>query len=159
MKKALFIAAILFGGSSVHTFAQNNLLNTVASAAGAVKTVQKISNVAATAKEISGVLSKTLGLNTAQNGKLMNIFTKHITGTNSISSLANSNMASYASKLLGINTGTLSSLKTLMTAAQYAKLLGLGGSKGSTSSLLGALSGGNNLSTGAASVLSSLLLK
>ena len=159
MKKVLIIAALLAGGSNMHTFAQNNLLNTVAAASGAVKTVQKISNVASTAKEISNALSKTLGLDLTQNNKLVNTFTKHITGTNSIASLANSNMASYASKLLGINTGTLNSLKTIMTAAQYAKLLGLGGSKGTTSSLLGALSGGNNLSSGAASVLSSLLLK
>ena len=158
MKKTLIVTALLLGGN-VYTFSQGNLLNTVSAATKTVKTVQKISNVAATAKEISGVLGKTLGLDLTQNNKLTNIFTKHITGTNGIASLANSNMASYASKLMGINTSTMGSLKTLLTAAQYAKLLGLGGSKGTTSSLLGAMTGGNNLSSGAASVLSSLLLK
>lgn len=159
MKKIILITALAcFGGTA--SFAQNNILNTVANAAGAVKTVQKISNVASAAKEISGTLTNTLGLTKLQNSKLVNIFTKHITGTNAISSLANSNVTSYASKLLGLNTTTLGSLKTLLTVSQYAKLLGLGKNTGSGGgSLVNALSGGNNLSTGALSVLSSLLMK
>lgn len=160
MKKILFIAALAIGGGSLHSYAQSNILNTVANASGAIKTVQQISNVASAAKEISGTLTKTLGLTSLQNTKLLSVFTKHITGTNGIASLAKSNVTSYATKLLGLNTGTLNSLKTIMTAAQYAKLLGLGPKSGSTGgSLLNALSGGNNLSTGAMSVLSSLLMK
>ncbi|RQO30347.1 hypothetical protein DBR32_12310 [Taibaiella sp. KBW10] len=158
MKKVILIAVLaLFGATA--SFAQSNILNTVANAAGAVKTVQKIGNVASAAKEISSTLTNTLGLSKLQNSKLVNIFTKHITGTNAISSLANSNITTYAAKLLGLNTGTLGSLKTLLTVSQYAKLLGLGGSSSGGGSLLNALSGGNNLSTGAASVLGSLLMK
>src|SRR5690606_30231952 len=97
-------------------------------------------------------------LDNAQKSSLTGIFTDYITGTNSINSLANSNMSQYAAKLAGLNTETLGKMNGIMNAAQYAKLLGLGGSSKSSTSLLKNLVGGQDLTPDAMSVLAGLLL-
>lgn len=121
-----------------------------------LQTIQTVSNVVNTAQEISNVLSGTLGMDNKQKSSLTGLLTDYITGTNSIAGLAKTNVKDYGVKLAGLNTGTLGKLKNIMTAAQYAKMLGLGKSKNSIS-LLGGLTGGNNLSKDAVNVLSGLL--
>jgi len=153
MKKLLLILSTVFAFTLVQTSCgtTNNLSNTI-------KTVQKINNISKTASTLSNVLSNTLDLDNAQKSSLTGIFTDYITGTNSINSLANSNMSQYAAKLAGLNTETLSKMKGIMNAAQYAKLLGLGGSSKSSTSLLKNLVGGQDLTPDAMSVLAGLLL-
>lgn len=119
--------------------------------------ISKIANIAATASEIANVLGPTLGLNTSQKSATSSIISDYIGGTNNIASLFNTDKKSYLSQLTSLNSGTLGKLKTVFTAAQYAKLLGLGGKKSSASSLVSNLSGGNTLSSGAVSVLTGLL--
>jgi len=155
MKKVLMIAALAIATPAVIT--STTSCGSMSKTAGAVNAVSKIGNIAATASEISGVLGQTLGLDQAQKSSVTGVFNDYISGTNGIASLANT--ASYASKLSSLNTGVLGKLKGIFTAAQYAKMLELGGNKsGGIGSLLGGLTGGNSLSTGAASVLGGLLL-
>lgn len=124
----------------------------------AIQTISKVSNILATAKQISGVLGSTLGLGGDQQSTLTDIFSNYIGNTNSIASLAQSNLKSYAKKLTSFNKGTLGKIKNILTVAQYARLLGLGGKNTSRESLLSGLKGGNTLSSDATSVLSGLLL-
>lgn len=152
MKKIIFITAAIFSLSlfSMSCGTTNSIGNTI-------QTVKKINDIAGTARNLSGVLSSTLGLDNAQKSSMTGILTDYITGTNGISSLASSNINDYARKLSGLNTNTLGKLKGLMTIAQYSKLLGLGGKSKSTDSLVKNLIGGSDLSTDALSVLSGLL--
>lgn len=128
----------------------------ISSAVNTIQTIQKVSNIAGTANEISGVLSSTLGMYNNQKTSLTGILTDYITGSNAISGLAKTNIKDYGAKLVGLNTGSLGKMKSIMTVAQYTKLLGLGKSKNS-SNMLSNLTGGSSLSNDAKSVLGGLL--
>lgn len=126
--------------------------------ASTIHSINKVANVAATAGEIANVLGKTLGLNGSQKSSVLNIFTDYIGQTNGIASLFNSNKSKYVDQLLGINSGVLGKLNGILTVAQYAKLLGLGGKGASSGSLLDGLVGGKSMSSNATNVLGGLLL-
>jgi len=158
MKKILLVAFLALGATQVQAQNLGDIANTI-------QTIQKVNNVASTAKNIANTLKLALGLNKGQNNKLTNIFSSYLKNTNSISNLANSDMAAYGAKLAGFNTNTIGQIKGVLTAAQYAKLLGLGGNNnnaGSAANLLsglGALSGKNtnNTSDNTMNIISSLL--
>ena len=158
MKRVILASTMLIGlALMIGAFSS---CSTLGGASGnAVQTVNKVSNIAQTAQEISGVLGGTLGLNGTQKSSVTSIVSNYIGNTNGIASLASTDKASYAKQLLNFNQGTLGKLKGVLTAAQYAQMLGLGGSKsGTQSSLVSALSGGSSLSSDAKSVLGGLLL-
>lgn len=159
MKKILLVAFLALGTAQVQ--AQN-----IGDIANTIQTIQKVNNVASTAKNIANTLKLALGLNKGQGNKLTNIFSSYLKNTNGIANLANSDMATYAAKLAGFNTNTIGQIKGVLTAAQYAKLLGLGNSSnnnaGSAASLLsglGALSGKNtdNTSDNTMNIITGLL--
>jgi len=158
MKKLLLAATLLLGApamtaslSSCSTLLKGVDVNNL-------QRIGKVANVIGTANEITGVLGNTLGLNSNQNASLTDVFTNYINNTNDIASLAGMYPKSYAKELLGLNKGVLGKLEGILTAAQYAKLLGLGGQGASKSSLLDSLTGGRSLSSDATNVLSGLLL-
>lgn len=152
--KKLILAVALLAAAPVYSNAQSldNIVNTL-------NTVNKVNNAAKTAKELSSTLKSALGLSSKQQVNLASTFTKYIKNTNGIAKLANSDAATYAAKLAGINTNTLNSVKSILTAAQYAKLLGLTGGNASSSALSTAanLLGGNKSNTSsAASILNNI---
>src|SRR5699024_4905496 len=113
---------------------------------------------ASTAKQIANVLGINLGLSNNQQSSVTDILSNYIKGTNGIASLANTNKASYAKKLTSLNKGALGKINDVLTVAQYAKLLGIGGKSPSNKSLLRGFKGSDNLSSSAVNVLSGLLL-
>lgn len=153
MKKFLFLPLALFALPIIHTSC-----STTSKITQTIKTVQMVNDIAGTSKNLSGVLSNTLGLDNAQKSSLTGVLTDYITGTNGIHSLASSDIAQYGKKLGALNTNALGKLKGIMTAAQYAKMLGLGGSSKSSDSFMKNLVGGESLTPSAMSVLSGLLL-
>lgn len=158
MKKLIMAAFLLTGAPALMTSMSSCSTTQSLGGGNTIQTVEKVANVLATAKEISGVLGNTLGLNNNQQSSLTNVFSNYIGGTNGIASLANTNMKSYTQKLTSLNKGTLGKISNILTVAQYAKLLGIGGKGASKTSLLSGLTGGSSLSSGATSVLSGLLL-
>jgi len=157
MKKIILAATLILGAPvMMASFSSCSVLN--AANGNSIQAIGKVANIANTAQEIAGVLGNTLGLNGQQKTSVTDIFTNYIGNTNGIASLFNSNKASYAKQLLNLNKGTLGKLNGILTAAQYAKLLGIGSNSNSLSSLIGGLSGGNSLSSDAKSVLGGLLL-
>lgn len=153
MKKLLFVSFALLSVPMIHTSC--GVTNSISQS---IKTIQMVNDIAGTAKNISSVLSNTLGLDNAQKSSMTGVITDYITGTNGIHGLASTDISQYAKKLGSLNTNTLGKLKGIMTAAQYAKMLGLGGSSKSSDSFLKNLVGGESLTPSAMSVLSGLLL-
>lgn len=147
MKKVFVIAALALGTPAMVASVSS------CSVVKSLNTVKQISNIAGTAGEIANALGGTLGLSSGQKSSLTGIFSDYITGTNGIAGLSG---GKYLKQLGSLNSGTMGKLQGLLTAAQYMKLLNLGGGKSNTSSLLSNL--GGNLSGEAASVLSGLLL-
>lgn len=157
MKKIILASALLLGAPIMMTSVSScSVLN--GGSGNTIQSIAKVANIAKTAGEISNVFGNTLGLNSQQKSSVTDIFTDYIGNTNGIASLFSSNKSSYAKQLLSLNKGTLGKLNNVLTAAQYAKLLGLGGKGSSLSSLIGGFSGGNALSGDAKSVLGGLLL-
>jgi hypothetical protein len=156
--KKLILAAFLLAGAPALMTSMSSCSTTQSLGGNTFQTVEKVANVLATAKEISGVLGNTLGLNNNQQSSLTNVFSNYIGGTNGIASLAKTNLKSYTQKLTSLNKGALGKMSNILTVAQYAKLLGIGGKGASKTSLLNGLTGGSSLSSGATSVLSGLLL-
>lgn len=157
MKKIILAAALILGTPvMVASFSSCSVLN--GANGNTIQAIGKVANIAGTAQEIAGVLGNTLGLNGQQKTSVSDIFTKYIGNTNGIASLFSSNKSSYAKQLLNLNKGTLGKLSGILTAAQYAKLLGIGGNSSSLGNLISGLSGGNTLSSDAKSVLGGLLL-
>lgn len=158
MKKIILASALILGAPAMmSSFSSCSVLNGAANG-NTIQAIGKVANIAKTAQEISGILGNTLGLSGQQKNSVTDIFTDYIGNTNGIASLFSSNKSSYAKQLLNLNKGTLGKLNNILTAAQYAKLLGLGGKSNSLSSLIGGLSGGSSLSNDAKSVLGGLLL-
>ena len=158
MKKFFVATAILLSTSIIVSSVSSCGITKGGNSLGSIQTISKVANVVSTAKQIANVLAPTLGLNTNQKSSITDIFSDYIGGTNNIASLANTNKKSYARKLLSLNKGTLGKINNVLTVAQYAKLLGLGGKNDSKSALLDGLVGGDSLSKSATNVLSGLLL-
>lgn len=158
MKKLILASALLLSAPVIMTSTSSCSILNAGNSTNAIQAVNKVANVAATAGEIASVLGKTLSLNGSQKSSVLNIFTDYIGQTNGIASLFKSNKTSYAQQLLGINSGVMGKLNGILTVAQYAKLLGLGGKGSSTTSLLNGLVGGKSMSGSAANVLGGLLL-
>lgn len=157
MKRVILASAFILGTTLM--MGAFSSCSTLGGASGnAIQTVTKVANIAQTAQQIANVLGGTLGLNGGQKTSVTDIVSSYIGNTNGIASLASTDKASYARQLLNFNKGTLGKLKGVLTAAQYAQMLGLGGKGSSASSLVSGLSGGSSLSSDAKSVLGGLLL-
>lgn len=150
MKKLVFLAILATAGLSV-----NNVQAQQLDVLKTVQTINKVNNAAKTAKTLANTLKTTLGLSKTQEVSVISTLTKYIKSTNAISKLANSNATQYAAQLAGINTNTLNTLKTILTATQYSKMLGLGKSSNGLASLFGNTTNSSNAA--AMNVLGGLL--
>lgn len=132
MKKTILIFSIALGASTA--FAQTSLtskLNQAAKTATATnnQATQVVTttagNYVSQASKIATTLNSALSLTNTQKPQVASIVTDYLKSKAGLSSLATSNASAYTSKLTSLNSGMLSKMKGVLTAVQYAKLLGL----------------------------------
>ena len=84
-------------------------------------------------------LNPALSLTKEQQPKVLTAVTEFLKGKSEILNLAKSNKTQYSSKLGELTNGLLAKLKTVLTAAQYTKLLGLKPSTNNATNVLSQL--------------------
>lgn len=132
--KKLLIAVTLISFLALPAFSQSVLDQ--AKTAGQVLEVLPISDVSGTANKLLGLLKPKLALSDPQGPKVTGLLTDFLTAKSGILSLAKSNPTEYTSKFTGIKDKLFNGLKTVLSAAQYTKLLGLKPKTSSASNLL-----------------------
>lgn len=120
MKKTILTLAIALGAAT--TFAQTSLTSKLSKAASAATTA---SNYATQASAISTKLNSALALTSTQKPQVASIVTDYLKSKANLSSLATTDASAYTSKLTSLNSGMMAKMKSVLTAVQYAKLLGL----------------------------------
>jgi hypothetical protein len=117
-------------------FSQTTLQKTQSAVA---TTNAKTSSLGASAQDIMTKLTPALSLTAVQKPKVLAAVTSFAKDKSQILSLATSDKAAYASKFANLQGGLFKKLKTTLTAAQYAKFLGLKPSTANTANALTAL--------------------
>lgn len=120
MKKTILTLAIALGAAT--TFAQTSLTSKLSKAASTATTA---SNYATQASAISTKLNSALALTSTQKPQVASIVTDYLKSKANLSSLATTDASAYTSKLTSLNSGMMAKMKSVLTAVQYAKLLGL----------------------------------
>lgn len=125
--KILFLAiALTVTGSAA--FSQS-LLKKAESIASSNKvstaSLPSLSNIGSVKDAIMSKLTPALGLTAVQKPAVSTDITDYLKNKASIMPLADTNKPAYASKSSGLISGLAGKLKTALTAAQYAKFLGL----------------------------------
>ena len=132
MNKTILTLAIALGATTA--FAQTSLTSklnqatktaTTANTQAAKTVTTTASNYASQASKIATTLNSALSLTNTQKPQVSSIVTNYLKSKAGLSSLATTNASAYTSKLSGLNSGMLSKMKGVLTAVQYAKLLGL----------------------------------
>jgi len=82
-------------------------------------------NVKSLTSGIMGKLGPALALTAIQKPKVLDAVTGFLNKKSGIINLMTSDKAQYAAKLAGLNTDFLGKMKVILTATQYAQLLGL----------------------------------
>lgn len=91
----------------------------------------KLPTSASTGFDVKGIANSIMGklgplaLTAAQNPQVLSTVTDFLTKKSGILGLAKSAPTEYATKFAGLNSNLLGSLKTILTASQYTKFLGL----------------------------------
>jgi len=139
--KTLLIALILSITSSV-AFSQG-ILKKVQSAASSnnvsTSSLPSLSNISSIKDAIMAKLTPSLGLTAAQKPAVSTDVTDYLKSKAGIMPLANTDKTAYASKSSSLISGLSGKLKTALTAAQYAKFLGLKPSAPSAGNVLSSL--------------------
>lgn len=139
--KVLILAAALTITSSV-AFSQG-FLKKVQSAASAnnisTSSLPSLSNIGSVKDAIMGKLTPSLGLTAAEKPSVSTQITDYLKSKSEIMPLANTDKTAYASKSSSLISGLGGKLKTILTAAQYAKFLGLKPKAPSASNVLSSL--------------------
>jgi hypothetical protein len=140
MKKSVFIAIFALGVafSAQAQISTDQLKNTVKSAA-TTTTAKAGLDVKSLASGIMGKLTPALALTSVQKPKVLTAVSGFLKDKSSILQLATTNKAAYATKLAGLTSTLSTKLKGILTAAQYAKFLGLKPATASTSNVLSQL--------------------
>lgn len=120
MKKTILTLTIALGATV--TFAQTSLTSKLNQA---TKTATAASNYATQASTIATKLNSVLSLTNTQKPQVASIVTDYLKSKANLSSLATTNASAYTSKLTSLNSGMMGKMKSVLTAVQYAKLLGL----------------------------------
>lgn len=120
MKKTILTLTIALGATV--TFAQTSLTSKLNQA---TKTATTASNYATQASTIATKLNSVLSLTNTQKPQVASIVTDYLKSKANLSSLATTNASAYTSKLTSLNSGMMGKMKSVLTAVQYAKLLGL----------------------------------
>lgn len=138
--KKLLIILILSITSSV-AFSQGILKKVQSAASSNVSTssLPSLSNIGSVKDAIMAKLTPSLGLTAAQKPTVSTDITDYLKSKAGIMPLANTNKTEYASKSTSLISGLSGKLKTALTAAQYAKFLGLKPSAPSAGNVLSSL--------------------
>lgn len=125
--KILFLAiALTVTGSAA--FSQS-LLKKAESVASSNKvstaSLPSLGNIGSVKDAIMSKLTPALGLTSVQKPAVSTDISDYLKNKASIMPLADTNKPAYASKSSGLISGLAGKLKTALTAAQYAKFLGL----------------------------------
>lgn len=96
-------------------------------------------DVKSTANAILGKLGPALALTNTQKPGVLTAVTGFLKDKSGILGLLKTDKAAYTSKFAGLQSGLFGKLKTILTAAQYAKFLGLKPKAGDTANALSQL--------------------
>lgn len=96
-------------------------------------------DVKSTANAILGKLGPALALTNTQKPTVLTAVTGFLKDKSGILGLLNTDKAAYTSKSASLQSGLFGKLKTILTAAQYAKFLGLKPKAGDTANALSQL--------------------
>ncbi|MEO5996436.1 MAG: hypothetical protein ABIN89_06895 [Chitinophagaceae bacterium] len=120
--KKIIVAFILFTAITTLTNAQDVLEKAKSGAASAAGSSLDVKSVATS---IMGALGPSLGLTDAEKTPVLTEVTSLLTKKKDILPLQMSDNAAYVSKFSALSSGFLGKMKGILTAAKYAKLLGL----------------------------------
>lgn len=139
MKKILLIPVLSIGliisaNAQISTASLKNAAQKATSAAATTGL-----NVSDLSTQLMSKLNPALSLTKEQQPKVLTAVTEFLKGKSEILNLAKSNKTQYSSKLGELTNGLLAKLKTVLTAAQYTKLLGLKPSTNNATNVLSQL--------------------
>lgn len=139
MKKILLIPVLSIGliisaNAQISTASLKNAAQKATSAAATAGL-----NVSDLSTQLMSKLNPALSLTKEQQPKVLTAVTEFLKGKSEILNLAKSNKTQYSSKLGELTNGLLAKLKTVLTAAQYTKLLGLKPSTNNATNVLSQL--------------------
>jgi prophage DNA circulation protein len=142
--KLIATALLLILATSVAS--AQSLLNRAQSAASSqgvtapsVSSLPSLSNITGAKDAIMGKLTPALGLTAAEKPAVSTDITGFLKDKAAILPLLNTDKPAYETKLSGLQSGLFGKLKTALTAAQYAKLLGLKPAAPSATNVLSSL--------------------
>lgn len=123
MKKILIVLISLGSFGTLSLQAQTVLES--AKQAGKIADVLPIGDIGTTANSIVGALKQKLSLNESQSPKVLEAVTDFLKGKSAIVDTAKANPAAYVSKFGELKDRLQSTLKTVLTAAQFKNMLAL----------------------------------
>jgi hypothetical protein len=138
----VLLAALILSFTSSFAFSQG-ILSKVKSAAASksisTSSLPSLNNIGGVKDAIMSKLGPTLGLTPAQKPAVSTDVTDYLKSKANIIPLANTDKTAYASKSSSLISGLSGKLKTALTAAQYAKFLGLKPAAPSATNVLSSL--------------------
>lgn len=121
MKKIMFISIVFFALVS-STKAQSVLDK---AEAGDVSKLASSFDVKSIASSVMAILTPSLGLSDGEQPNILSEVTSLLTKKKDLLPLQTTDKAAYTSKFSALTGGFLTKMKGILTAAKYAKLLGL----------------------------------
>lgn len=138
MRKSALICSLILGISLSASSQITSKLQNVAKTATTVAKASGIDVNSLTGSIMSQLTSK-LALTSAQQPKVTSIITDYLKQKATITSLAKTDKTASASKLKTLTSSLTSNLKTVLTAAQFTKFLGLKPATNSATNVLSQL--------------------
>ncbi|HVI44626.1 MAG TPA: hypothetical protein VM802_07145 [Chitinophaga sp.] len=124
--KKVFITVVCIGSFTATYLQAQSIPDEARKATGIIQSSAGGASSTVTAgKSILSQLTPSLGLSGAQQPKVLDLVTGFLKQKAGILPLQQTNPAAYTSKFSGLQGGLFSKLKTILTAAQFAKFLGL----------------------------------
>ncbi len=138
--KKIFLTVFLFSGALICANAQisTSKLQSAAKQATTAASAAEL-DVNSLKTSIMSKLTSGLNLTTAQQPKVSEAVTSFLTEKSKIVNLAKTDSNTYKTKLASLTSNLSSKLKTVLTAAQYTKFLGLKPTTSTASNVLSQL--------------------
>jgi hypothetical protein len=136
------LMTLIFGITTSVAFSQGFLKKVQSAAASkniSTSSLPSLSNIGGVKDAIMSKLSPKLGLTAAQKPAVSTDVTDYLKSKAEIMPLANTDKPAYASKSSSLVSGLAGKLKTVLTAAQFSKFLGLKPSAPSAGNVLSSL--------------------
>ena len=133
--KKIFMVLISLGSFSTLSLQGQTVLES-AKQAGKITDILPIGNISTTANSIVNTLKQKLSLNESQSPKVLEAVTDFLKGKSAIIDTAKVNPAGYLSQFGELKDKLQSTLKTVLTAAQFKDMLALKPKTSSSSNVL-----------------------